>query len=614
MPRVSPQVQMGSTAILSAVRMVALRFPTVSEVLLPRFILVRLASALMIAIGALSLLAQEPKTIILRNISIVALGGEIEMRGQDVLMQGEKITAIRPTGRNLPADAVIVDCTNKWALPGLIDTHVHVARRNLRWPEDEQEFIEIFSGGVTTVFDLGGRLENLKEYKKRSQAQDWIGPRIFHCGSPLFSERTATMDSVMQRFIVQTPADAVAAVRQLKSEGVDAIKIQWNVPPEMAKAAIDEAHASGLLAIGHLTATSYQDAAKASIDILEHTSGLVTDYLSSSERKELARRWFPTYLMAWEKVQLDRNARSKLQFLTSRAVFFAPTLAKELEVLRDRVTTRQAALGQQVAEKFNGMLKLAFDLQVPLLAGSDYATDTNARVTLHDELESWVAAGLEPRFAIEAATLNASHAMRQSDKIGQIAAGMLADIVVLNENPTTSIKTLREPWLVIRNGKLYRVDELKKRLWPHHHDEREIRAVLEQQEAAWNDYDIDRFMRGYWKNDSTIFASGGEASRGWNEMLSRYKKGYDTADKMGQLKFTIQQIDFMGEDWAKVLGEWKLLPKDAKPIADGQPMSGGLFTLIFHHVPEGWKIVHDHTSVASVPQPAPAAPEMKKNK
>jgi uncharacterized protein (TIGR02246 family) len=577
---------------------------------MPRFILARFSFILLtIEIGALSLFAQEPKTIVLRNVAIVALGGETEMRGQDVVIQGEKIAAIRPTGRNLPVDAVVVDCTNKWALPGLIDTHVHVARRNWHWPEDEQEFIEILAGGVTTIFDLGGRLGSLKELKKRSQAPEWIGPRLFHCGTPLFGERVATMDSAMQRFIVKNSEDAKAAVQHLKRDGVDAIKIYFNATPEVTKAAIDEAHASGLLAIGHLAATSYQEAAKSSVDILEHTSGLVTDYIGGSERKELARRWFPTYLMAWEKVQLDRDARRKLQFLTNRAVFFAPTLAQELAVLQNYVPTRQAALGEQVAQKFNGMLKLAFDLQVPLLAGSDYAIDMNARVTLHDELESWVAAGLKPRFAIEAATLNASHAMRQSNKLGQLAAGLLADIIVANENPAASITTLREPWLVIRNGKLFRADELKKRLRPHRRDEREIRAVLEWQEAAWNDHDIDRFMRGYWKNDSTVFASGGEAMRGWNAVLSRYKKSYDTPEKMGRLKFTIQQIDFMGEHWAKVLGEWKLLPSGAKSAA-AQPMSGGLFTLIFHRLPEGWKIVHDHTSVASVPAPVP--PESKK--
>jgi ketosteroid isomerase-like protein len=470
-------------------------------------------------------------------------------------------------------------------------------------------------GGVTTIFDLGGRLEILKDLKKRSQTPEWIGQRVFHCGSPLFGGRIATLDSATQRFIVENDDDAKVAVRQLKNEGVDAIKIHLNVSSGAAKAAIEEAHALGLLAIGHLAAVSYQDAAKASIDILEHTSGLVTDYIGGGDRKELAQQRFPfpTYLMAWEKVELDRNARSKLQFFTNRAVFFAPTLASELHLLQNYVHTKQAASGEQTAQKFTGMLRLAFDLQVPLLAGSDYAIDEYSRVALHDELESWVNAGLQPRFAIEAATINASHAMRQSDKLGQIAAGLLADVIVVKDNPMESIATLREPELVIRSGKVYRTEELNKRLHPHRRDEREIRAVLELQEAAWNDFDIDRFMRGYWKNDSTIFASGGEASRGWNVMLQRYKRGYDTPDKMGRLKFTIQQIDFMSADWAKVLGEWKLLPKDAKPTSNGQPTSAGLFTLIFHRLPEGWKIVHDHTSEVSAPRPAPTVvPEKKK--
>jgi beta-aspartyl-peptidase (threonine type) len=182
-----------------------------------------------------------------------------------------------------------------------------------------------------------------------------------------------------------------------------------------------------------------------------------------------------------------------------------------------------------------------------------------------------------------------------------------------HDNPMASLAALREPELVISNGKVYRAEELKKRLEPHRRDEREIRAVLALQEAAWNDLDIDRFMRGYWKDDSTIFASGSEVVTGWNAMLQRYQRGFDTPEKMGRLEFAIQQIDFMSTDGAKVLGEWKLLPKDTPPTANGQPMSRGLFTLIFHRLPEGWKIVHDHTSVASTPPPAPPiAPEKRK--
>lgn len=564
-------------------------------------------------LSTLSLFAQEAKTIVLRNVSLLALGGNTELRGQDIVIQDEKIIAVRNTGRPAPTDALVIDCTNKWALPGLIDTHVHMALRDLRWPEDEQEFSELLAGGVTTILDLGGRLESLKDIKKRSQTQEWNGPRFLHSGSPLFSEKIVGLDSATQRFMLSNAPEVKNIVRQLKTEGVEAIKIDSNVSAELTKAAIDEAHAQGLLAIGHLIVTSYQEAAKARIDILEGLSGLVTDYVSGSDRKELAKRWFPTYLSAWEKVQLDKSARNKMQYLANNATFLVPTLANELTILQNEVTTRQTPLAEATAQKFVAMLRLAFDLQVPLLAGSDYGTHRSDRITLHDELESWVAAGLEPRFAIEAATTNASLALKLSDRLGELSAGRLADIVVVNENPFTNIKILRQPVIVLRNGKLYRVEELRSRLRPHRLAEREIRTVLARQERAWNDFDIDRFMRGYWKSDSTIFASGGEASHGWDQMLNRYKKGYDTAEKAGQLQFDIHQIDFMSAAWAKVLGEWKLIPKAEKTNSMSQPMSRGLFTLIFHHVPEGWKIVHDHTSVAS-PPPAVEQPVQKKKK
>lgn len=549
---------------------------------------------------ALPVFAQAPKMLALRNVSIVALGGGADMRGQDILIEDERISTIRPTGRTLPAQAIVIDCTDKWALPGLIDTHVHLARRDLHWPEDEQEFIELLASGVTLVFDLGGRLESLQDLKKKSQTQGWMGPRILHCGSPILGARAAAMDSATQRFIVQNANEAKAAVRQLKQEGVDAIKIHTTVSTEATKAAIEEAHAQGLPVIGHLIITSYQDAAKGGIDMLAHLSGLVTDYLDGGDRKNLANQWFPEYIKAWDKVQLEKGGRSKMQFYASRAVFFAPTLAFELGVLQNYMPTQQAAPAEQVAQKFNGMLRLAFNVQVPLLAGSDYATDSNWRVTVHDELESWVRAGLAPRFAIEAATINASHALRQSDRLGQIAPGMLADIMVVDENPTSEISTLRSPWLVVRNGSPYRREELRGYMRPHFRDEREIRAVLDLQQIAWNDGDIDRFMRGYWKSDSMVFASGGRAARGWNVLLQRYKQAYATPEKMGALHFVIRQIDFMGEDWAKVLGEWKLTPKATNGGAS-QQISHGLFTLIFHRLPEGWRIVHDHTSVASPP-------------
>src|SRR6266545_2545839 len=116
----------------------------------------------------------------------------------------------------------------------------------------------------------------------------------------------------------------------------------------------------------------------------------------------------------------------------------------------------------------------------------------------------------------------------------------------------------------------------------------EIRAVLQAQEDAWNRGDIDGFMDGYWRSDKTVFVSGDDVSRGWEKVLDRYKKKYTDRAKMGTLAFSNLEITPLGDDSAVVLGSWEL------KRANDQPH--GRFTLIFRRLPEGWKIVHDHTS------------------
>ena len=119
-----------------------------------------------------------------------------------------------------------------------------------------------------------------------------------------------------------------------------------------------------------------------------------------------------------------------------------------------------------------------------------------------------------------------------------------------------------------------------------------IRAVMAQQQADWNSGNIPGFMTGYLKSDQLRFASGGSITHGWNETLDRYQAHYDTPAKMGRLKFDIESIDVFSPDAAMVFGRWELTlaPDEIKP--------NGLFTLIFQNTPNGWKIVHDHTSSA----------------
>ena len=117
-----------------------------------------------------------------------------------------------------------------------------------------------------------------------------------------------------------------------------------------------------------------------------------------------------------------------------------------------------------------------------------------------------------------------------------------------------------------------------------------IQTVLRAQQEAWNRGDIDTFMNGYWRSAKTVFVSGDEVTRGWQKVLDRYKVKYSDRAKMGTLTFSEIEITELSNDSAVALGSWKL-----KRAAD-EPH--GRFTLIFRRFPDGWKIIHDHTSAA----------------
>ncbi|MBA2732792.1 MAG: nuclear transport factor 2 family protein [Acidobacteria bacterium] len=118
-----------------------------------------------------------------------------------------------------------------------------------------------------------------------------------------------------------------------------------------------------------------------------------------------------------------------------------------------------------------------------------------------------------------------------------------------------------------------------------------IRAVLDAQTAAWNRGDIEGFMDGYARSPNIVFVSGDSLTHGWQTVLDRYKKGYDTREKMGTLAFSDLEINVISKDAAVVIGRWQLTRAGDTPK--------GRFTLIFRRKNENWRIVHDHTSSAS---------------
>ena len=117
-----------------------------------------------------------------------------------------------------------------------------------------------------------------------------------------------------------------------------------------------------------------------------------------------------------------------------------------------------------------------------------------------------------------------------------------------------------------------------------------IRAVLDAQVAAWNRGDIQGFMDGYARSETIVFLSGDSLTHGWQTVLDRYRKNYDTREKMGTLAFSDLEMNVISKDAAVVIGRWQLTRAGDTPK--------GRFTLIFRHTKAGWRIVHDHTSSA----------------
>lgn len=115
-----------------------------------------------------------------------------------------------------------------------------------------------------------------------------------------------------------------------------------------------------------------------------------------------------------------------------------------------------------------------------------------------------------------------------------------------------------------------------------------IRDVLDAQAAAWNRGDVESFMEGYWRSETLTFAGANGVTRGWQAVLERYQRNYAAPAAMGRLAFSDLEITPLGEDAVLVLGRWQLERAADRP--------GGIFTLVARRFPEGWRIIHDHTS------------------
>ena len=126
---------------------------------------------------------------------------------------------------------------------------------------------------------------------------------------------------------------------------------------------------------------------------------------------------------------------------------------------------------------------------------------------------------------------------------------------------------------------------------PSQSGEHPVLAILRDQQSAWNDGDIERFMQHYWKSDRLTFSSTGKTTRGWENTLADYRRRYPSVEKMGNTRFENLEVFPLGDKAALVLGQW-FLTRQPDPLK-------GNFSVVFQQIEGRWVIIHDHTSRAT---------------
>lgn len=119
-------------------------------------------------------------------------------------------------------------------------------------------------------------------------------------------------------------------------------------------------------------------------------------------------------------------------------------------------------------------------------------------------------------------------------------------------------------------------------------DEAVIRKLLSDQTVAWNNGDVENFMKGYWRNDSLMFIGQSGVTYGWTNTLNNYKRNYPDASAMGKLSFDILVVKKLSKEYYQVVGKWHL----KRTIGD----LSGHYTLLLKKIDREWVIIADHSS------------------
>jgi len=427
----------------------------------------------------------------LTDVTVVDVGTGRKNPHQTVLISGDRIIGV---GRlPVPRGAAEIRLSGKYVIPGLADMHVHSLG-------DERVSPPLYlANGLTTVREMAGTNPMLYDWRDRIAAGTLLGPRMVVASNIIDGDPTLWDPNLIKVIVVDDAATARAAVRRVKSEGADFVKVYSRLSRESWRAIVDEARKVGLTVHGHgpdqVSSKEVSNAGQRSIEHI-HSLGLAVSTREAEVQRMLLAVTVPTgdynarfrqlHPIEWIAANtysparaadvfgtLRRNRTRVTPTLTMHNVLdqidytqLDPALAKYLSA--DSIGTYDYVIqnlyaANRTAEEVSHQRQMwawrqrfvreLLDHDVPILAGTDTGTPYSVPgFALHDELEHLVGAGATPRQALYAATVEPAKFLGLNT--GAVEPRKIADLVVLDADPLADIRNTRRIHTVVTRGRV----------------------------------------------------------------------------------------------------------------------------------------------------------------
>jgi len=433
--------------------------------------------------GTAGFITVNAPVVALQHVRVIDGTGMPPREDQTMVISNGKIAAVGPAASTPPpAGAQIMDLTGNTVIPGLVGMHEHLFYNSGNgipmYNEQAFSFPRLYLASGVTTARTAGSLEPYTDLnvKKLIDSGRMPGPKMWITGPYLEGPHSAAGPQMHE---LTGPDDAVRTVEYWVAEGVTSFKAYMNITHAELKAAVDAAHKHGIKVTGHLCSIGFREAAAIGIDNLEHGllvdtefhAGKQPDVCPNASRDEIAR------LDLTSGPVLDMIAdlvAHNVAITSTLAVFEAfdgsrPPLEPRF---LDAVTPEAAIsyLGARARARGGSdspaMAQLRKELEFEyafvkagglLMAGADPTGNGGALAGFADQrnIELLVEGGFTPVQAIQIATSNGAKFLGEQDRIGTIAAGKQADLVVIDGNPAASIAAIRRVKLVFKDGAGY---------------------------------------------------------------------------------------------------------------------------------------------------------------